>query len=242
MLILKFDTLPNTNSILLELSKKNAKSWTAVWTANQTKGRGYTGNQWVSEPEKNIALSFLIRSGLQYEELVFFNQWVCHGVCQYISRFSENVYVKWPNDVILNDKKICGILIETYKEKDSLNCIIGVGLNVNQKDFSLYPNASSLINELQKEFNLEKVVSDLLSDLKQSFSQIENKNWEEIFTQYNEKLYGRGEVSQFKKGKEIFEGIIKGVDEEGRLLVEKKENQSLYSFKNKEVEFIYPKK
>lgn len=239
MLILKFDSLSNTNSMLMDLSKKNAKSWTAVWTGNQIHGRGYAGNQWNSEPNQNIALSFLLRLELSYEELIYFNQWVCYEVFRYVSRFSSDVYVKWPNDVILGDKKICGILIETYKEKDCLNCIVGVGLNVNQKDFEGLPNASSMAVELNKEFILDEVVTDLLSGFQNSFHLIEAQRWDVIFNNYNSKLYGREQLNLFKKGDSIFEGTIKGVNKEGSLLVENKESQLLESYKNKEIEFIY---
>ncbi|MFV0505017.1 MAG: biotin--[acetyl-CoA-carboxylase] ligase, partial [Lachnospirales bacterium] len=101
MEIYKYDSLSSTNSELMELSKKNAKSWTVVWTSHQTQGKGYSGNHWESEKDKNLAVSILIKSKIDYFELIYLNQWVCNVLYRYLHQFSDDVSVKWPNDIIL---------------------------------------------------------------------------------------------------------------------------------------------
>ena len=87
MEIYHFESVPSTNLKLMELSKKNAKSWTAISTFNQTAGKGYSGNQWISESGKNLALSVLIVNELSYSDLIYFNQWLCNSVAEYLKAF-----------------------------------------------------------------------------------------------------------------------------------------------------------
>lgn len=238
MEIHKFESIPSTNSALVEFSKKNAKSWTVFWTPNQTKGRGYNGNQWLINPNENLAVSILIKSELTYQDLIFFNQWVSNVVHEMISQYSPDVFVKWPNDIILKDKKICGILIETHKSGNELNIIVGLGININQTQFGNISKAGSLTSLLHQKFEIEEILSALLTKMKDSFHLIQNKNWSIIHSQYNKNLYRKGMIAKFKLKEEEWEGIIQGVDENG-LLILQFENQNIQKFQHKEIELIY---
>ena len=238
MEIYHFESLPSTNSKLLELSKKNAKSWTVVSTFEQTAGKGYSGNQWASEPNKNIAVSVLIKSELNYSELIYFNQWLCNTVAEYLKRFSDEVYVKWPNDIIIHNKKVCGILIETHRSESQLNIISGIGINVNQTNFKLLPKAGSLSTQSGQQFDLEEILSDLLTELVSSHKQIENREWENIFSNYNQNLFRLNQASEFMIKEEEFEAIIRGVDESGQLILENAAGE-LMKYPHKSIELIY---
>src|SRR5690606_28697098 len=157
---------PSTNTAALEMSKKGAKSWTVLWTTNQTQGRGYAGNNWLSKKGENLALSILIINDLNYNELVYFNQWVSNTVCEFLQGFSKEVYVKWPNDIIIGNKKVCGILIETHKSNNQLHIITGIGLNINQKEFENLNKAGSLATENQENYDIEEILAGLLTKLK----------------------------------------------------------------------------
>lgn len=238
MEIYHFESLPSTNSKLLELSKKNAKSWTVVSTFEQTAGKGYSGNQWTSEPNKNIAVSVLIKSELNYSELIYFNQWLCNTVAEYLKRFSDEVYVKWPNDIIIHNKKVCGILIQTHRSESQLNIISGIGINVNQTNFKLLPKAGSLSTQSGQQFDLEEILSDLLTELVSSYRQIENREWENIFSNYNQNLFRLNQASEFMIKEEEFEAIIRGVDESGQLILENAAGE-LMKYPHKSIELIY---
>lgn len=238
MEILHYDSLSSTNAVLLEMSKKSAKSWTVVWTADQTQGKGYAGNQWNSEKNKNLAVSLLIVSDLNYNSLIYFNQWVCNCVCEFLNKYSDEVYVKWPNDIIIKNKKVCGILIETHKSDNQLNIIIGIGLNINQTNFENLPKAGSLSTQTEQNYVIEEILSGLLTKLENEYGQIENQNWKSIIANYNSKLFRKGKISVFKKENELLNGIIQKVDELGLLKV-KLENNEIKSFKHKEIELMY---
>src|SRR5690606_41820203 len=121
-----YPSIPSTNTAALEMSKKGAKSWTVLWTTEQTQGRGYAGNKWLSQKGENMAFSVLIINNLNYDELIFFNQWVSNTVCEFLQGLSKEVYVKWPNDIVIGNKKVCGILIETYKTDNQMHIVTGV--------------------------------------------------------------------------------------------------------------------
>lgn len=238
MEILRLKSIPSTNSALLEMSKKSAKSWTAVWTSHQTSGRGYAGNVWVSQKDKNIAVSVLIDSELGYDELIYFNQWAAVCIRNFLSDYISDIYVKWPNDILAHNKKIVGVLIETHKSHNSLKIILGIGLNVNQKEFPDLTHASSLALLGGKDFDLEEILSGLLTNLKNHYWVVENKDWKTILEDYNHYLFRRNQISLFKINGEIQQGIIRKVDEKGLLWVEF-EKGNLQSFQHKEIEMIY---
>lgn len=238
MEIIRYKSAESTNSLLLELSKKSAKSWTVIWTSNQTAGKGYAGNEWILEKDKNIALSLLIKCDLAYEELIYFNQWVCNAVAKALADYSDQVFVKWPNDIIIDNKKVSGILIETHKSDGQLNIVVGIGLNVNQINFKNFPKAGSMATQIGKEFDLDVILSALLTELEHSYDWIENKEWDSISKNYHSKLFRIGEWSDFKESNGEFKGIIQGVNRFGQLEV-KLEDGEVKRFAHKGIEMFY---
>lgn len=233
-----YDSISSTNTTLLEMSKKGAKSWTVIWTDNQTRGRGYAGQEWVSENGKNLAVSILIISRLNYKELIFLNQWICNCLCTYLANLVPDVYVKWPNDIIVRNKKVCGVLIETHRADNQLNVVAGIGLNINQTNFGKLSKAGSLSTESGRNYDTKEILTGILTNLKNHYFLIEQKAWEEIRDNYNSRLFRKDETSKFKLGKTEFQGLIRFVDSSGLLHVEL-EGKNIKSFKNKEIELIY---
>lgn len=238
MEIHKFESIPSTNSALLEFSKKNAKSWTVFWTSNQTHGRGYSGNQWEANKDENLAVSVLITCDLTYQDLIYFNQWVSLVVRNYISNYVSHVHVKWPNDIIAHDKKLAGILIETHKIGNQLNVVVGIGLNVNQLDFGELSKAGSLAFLTHQKYDLDEILSAFLTEMQNSYHLIEQKNWKFIQDEYSNHLYQKDVVSEFLIKNEKQKGIIRGVDENGCLLVEFMDG-FVKTYQHKEIELIY---
>jgi len=233
-----YDSLPSTNTVLLQMSKKGAKAWTVVWTTDQTEGRGYAGNKWKAEKGKNIAVSILITNDLDYEELIFFNQWVCNCLCELLGNYVDDVYVKWPNDLIISNKKVCGVLIETHRSGNHMNIVTGIGLNINQTEFQGLPKAGSLATSSARIYEIAEILSGILTKLKDNYVQIQNKEWDFIRKTYNSKLFLKNKTCSFRIETNEFQGIIRLVDASGLLHVELK-NGSIKSFNNKEIELIF---
>lgn len=238
MEIFYFESIPSTNSSLLEKSKKNAKSWTVYWTKNQTKGRGYAGNVWESEVNENLAFSVLIKCGLDYAELIYFNQWVSVVLAEYFASIIDEVYVKWPNDIIVKDKKICGVLIETHRLESEMNVVVGIGVNVNQSTFDGLSSAGSLYTQIGEKYDVEEILSDLLTELRNKFSLIQKKSWELIGDKYNSRLFKKDILCEFEVSGEKIKGEIKSVDHDGNLNL-KLESGEMKVFKTKEIKMIY---
>ena len=237
MKIITFPTIPNTNNYLMELSKKDANSWTVIHALEQTDGKGYAGNQWEVIANQNLTFSFLIKSELEYRELIYLNEWIAIGLHQSLSVYTKGIEVKWPNDIILNEKKICGVLIENYKTKETMHSVIGIGININQTDFNHLPKATSLANETAKTYDIMSVLTDLMQNFQNQFYWILEKRFEEIHEKYNQLLFRKDIISQFRLDGHEVEGIIRSSTLNGTLMIEI--NGELREFLHKQIELVY---
>jgi BirA family transcriptional regulator, biotin operon repressor / biotin---[acetyl-CoA-carboxylase] ligase len=237
MYLISFDSLPSTNDFLMEMSKKDANSWTVIHAKNQTKGKGYAGNEWKVVEGENLTFSFLLKTNYTFQELIYFNQWVSNVICSFLKQFHSKSNVKWPNDIILNDKKICGILIENHRSEGIMNSIIGIGINVNQTDFNHLPKATSLKVVTDTSYDIEAVLTDLMLYFEKMFPILERKEFDLIHKAYLNHLFRKDEISQFKLNDEIIDGIIRDVNEAGNLMIEI--DGQIREFKHKEIELLF---
>ena len=211
---------------------------TVVITANQTAGRGQRGNTWIVEPGKNLTFSIFIKpSFLQARDQFYLNMAFSLGVHDYIKdKLDCMVNVKWPNDVLLNEKKASGILIENHLHGQHIqHSIVGIGLNVNQKTFAI-DTATSLSMEASQEFDLNDALADLLVFLETRFIQLRSQDFKKLTVDYLSSLYRMGEAHSFKSGDEMFVGTISGIDPSGKLKIET--GSGTRHFNVKEVEFV----
>lgn len=237
MNFISFDSLSSTNEYLIDLSKKDANSWTVIHAKNQTKGKGYAGNEWKVVAGQNLTFSFLLKTDYTFQEMIYFNEWVSSVISLFLQRYSTDTKVKWPNDIILNNKKVCGVLIENFRSNKVMNSIIGIGLNVNQTDFSQLPKATSLQKITDKIYDIKEIMTDLMSLFYEQYSILESKNFEQIHEKYLQNLFKKDQISQFRLNGKIINGVIKNVNDAGNLMIEI--NSVLKEFKHKEIELIF---
>ncbi len=178
----------STNSALREALTQNPdlEAGTVVYTHNQTAGRGQRGNSWEAEPGKNITMSMLLRpETVKASEQFVVSEIVALAVAKVLGNHIDNpdfkVAVKWPNDIYVNDKKICGILIENSLMGSHIDySIAGIGLNINQREFlSDAPNPMSLIQLTGTETNVEKVMGEIAEEILRLSEQPHDKIHEE---------------------------------------------------------------
>lgn len=156
-----FDTLPSTNTYL----KENYQAYedkTVIICNNQTSGHGRLNRQWEMEPGKNIAMSILLK--LKIKDISRLSLLTSAAVFLSLKKYTNNLQIKWPNDILLNMKKVCGILLESIFREQLEALIIGIGINVNCNYFSdeITNKATSLKIELHKEFKLDNIIDDIL--------------------------------------------------------------------------------
>ena len=243
MKLIKLHTINSTNSFLKELSQNTAlQNYTAVMAKEQTSGRGQMHQTWESEKDKNLLISiFKPFSNLNIQHQKYLNFAVSLTIFNLLERYSiPNLHIKWPNDILSGNKKICGILIETSLKKDQITSgVIGIGLNVNQKEFSKQvPNAISMINFLKKETDIETLAKTLITELKKQITLLELQKFSLLEEKYLAVLYKKGVLNLFKDQKNnLFMGIIKNISDDGKLQI-LLENDLLKEFGVKEISFL----
>jgi len=243
MSIIKLDAIDSTNDFLKELVKNQfLENFAVVITRAQHRGRGQMGTQWVSDPDKNLIMSVLLKDiPLKIENIFVLNALISVAVIEAIAPFSiPNVSVKWPNDIMSETKKIGGILVENALKTDTtITSVIGLGLNVNQQQFDFLPSASSFYIQTGNDFLIDEVLESVLHQIKQLYSLILENKYDELWKKYHNYLFRKSIPTVFEDANGIrFMGIIERVTPNGKLEV-KLENDTLASYFLKEIKMIY---
>lgn len=204
------------------LQQKGSADGLVVITANQTAGRGQRGNTWITEPGKNLTFSIGLKPHfLDPKRQFYLSMAVSLGLLDGLTGLlpTAEVKIKWPNDMMLNGKKTCGILIENQLMGQMLDrSVVGIGLNVNQVSFSI-ATATSLGAEAGHEFDLNELFSQLLQKIEARYLQLKAGEFDRLKYEYEQHLYWRDEVHDFVVNEESVSGIIETVSEEGKLEV-----------------------
>ncbi len=240
MKIIKLDAIDSTNSFLKKkLTNQNIDDLTIVYSKNQFKGRGRTTKEWISEPNKNIAFSLLKKFKTNdLEHLFLLNLIVSISILDLLKKFSiKNASVKWPNDIMVKNKKISGILVESkIKKNNSINSIIGIGININQEKFPVNISATSIINETGNFSDLDLLATELAEIIISNFK-INETNSNFFLKEYNKKLHNKNQIIYFQnKFTETKVGKIVKVDLSGNLMVMNERGKIKY-FKENEIIF-----
>jgi len=238
--IIKLNAIDSTNSFLKELAQNSAlKNGTIVVAKEQKKGRGQQEKNWISEPLKNLTTSvYFSNFDLKLSHQKYLNFAVSLALFDVLSMHKvKDLSIKWPNDILSANKKICGILIEnTIKGRKINNSIIGIGLNVNQEKFpDSLKNVTSLINITNKVFDLDALLIEVMAKIKDKIQLISLKKYQDLETDYLNVLYKKNIPTMFKDSEDVlFMGKIIGISSLGNLQIEL-ENESIKEFGIKEV-------
>jgi BirA family transcriptional regulator, biotin operon repressor / biotin---[acetyl-CoA-carboxylase] ligase len=229
----------STNSLAAELMrKKDFSEGTLFITDHQTAGRGQRGNSWEADPRKNLTFSLLLKpSFLLAAEQFYLTIVVSLALHEFLtSRLGDEVKIKWPNDILVNDRKICGILIENTLTGDTIqHCIVGIGLNVNQTTFSI-PSPTSMRLVAHQEFDLAAELGLILEKLESSYLHLRSGKNDSLKQKYLNRLYWLGVRHQFRSEGKVFTGVITGVGENGSLNILHDGRE--ISFDLKEISFV----
>lgn len=239
--IVKFKELDSTNNYLKKMLSncEPLTEGTVIMADHQLAGRGQKDNTWFSEPGKNLTFSIYLKSSFLLASQQFsLNQAVSLGVTDCLTNYlGKDCKIKWPNDIYYKDQKIGGILIEnTIRGMYLKDSVIGIGLNVNQKEFDLLNNASSLSKILQKDYNLDTLLAQLCKSIESRYLQLRGENLIKINSDYHNQLFRLGEEADYLISGEKISGTIKAVNKEGALIVESPEGLKEYNIK--EIAFI----
>lgn len=192
--IIKLDSIGSTNSYIAGRAIDLPHA-TVVSTYKQTAGRGQRGNSWESQPNKNLSFSILLRpQNIIARQQFYISEAVSLAIVNTLRQYiiTDKVAIKWPNDIYVNDFKICGILIEnTLSGYNITQSIIGIGLNVNQHKFmSNAPNPISLIHFIHQESSLDNILEKLTDEIISTFDHYDTtQEFETLHKEYCENLW-----------------------------------------------------
>ena len=238
--IIKLNATTSTNDYL----KKRYKSGKVldgdlVWTENQTSGRGQLNKKWISEPFKSLTFSVYKQfNGLLIKPFKF-NAVVCLGIIYALKKLSiPGLSIKWPNDILSENKKIGGILIENFFNKSKIKAsVIGVGLNLNQEKFEKLPKATSLKIITGKKWS-SKIILDALVPLLEEYLFMFDFQDSSILDQYQKILWKRNKTILFDMDGKLHKGKLKGVDESGMIILQDQEKM-IRKFNNSQISIQY---
>ena len=236
------DRVSSTNDYLkAELSKsKPFPEGTVIMAVEQFAGRGQVGTQWQSQKGKNLTASILLcPSFLQPSQQFTINIAICLGIQQALSAIlTEQVFIKWPNDMYVGNKKLGGILIENILQGNNWKyAIVGIGINVNQSTFpEVAKNAVSLLKLLHETYSIEKLLTEICNCIGYHYSQLIQGKQDQQKELYLSNLFGINEKRKFKIDGIPVEGKIVDVDESGNLVVDFDGHSASFGFK--EIEYL----
>ncbi len=225
----------STNLDCKTLAQNDALEGTVVIADYQTKGRGRRGRDWESPKGTSISFSILLRPRLNPDKASMLTLLQAMAVVKAIKEVCNlDAKIKWPNDVVVNDKKVCGILTEMHMETDSVFCVIvGTGINVNQECISeeLKQKATSLRIERGNEISRADILERVLYWFEYYYdSFLKIGDLSTLQTTYNDMLVSMNREVKVLDPMGSFQGIAKGINEKGELIVQLKNGSLQYVY------------
>lgn len=213
----------STNLDIVRLAEANAPHGTVALTERQSAGRGRKGRSWTSPAGENLYFSLLLRPGFPVEKASMVTLVMALAVAKALEAERFEPFIKWPNDIVLSGKKVCGILTELRMDQGGYYIIVGVGINVNQQKFpeEIKASATSLLLE-KGELSREVLFAKILAAFEKYYEIFEDqKSFLPLKEVYEALLINKNKKVRVLDPKGEYEGIAKGISESGELLVEK---------------------
>jgi len=239
--IRKLNASSSTNKELKNLLQlNNLKSGDGIWTLNQTNGIGQHQSKWYGEANSHLALSFYVKlKNLNPKWIYSINCASALAVLKTLDQFNvPNLSIKWPNDILSGNKKICGILAENKIKGSEIKSIIGIGINLYEKSFLKLPKATSVYIETQKKPSINFFIKKLSENLIFYMSMCKDYSVEILSNSFNEKLFFLKQCIQFEIDGKLIMAQINKVHLTG-LIELKFMNNEVKNFQPKEIKMIY---
>lgn len=236
---IKLDEIGSTNIYLHDLNIKDKQlTGTVVSAKNQILGKGQTGNVWLTEKDKNLTFSVITHPNIMAKHAFYLNIIASLAVQKSLSDLNIKVKIKWPNDILVNQKKIGGILIENQINGNKINqSIIGIGLNINQTVFDSTIKATSIKNE-GISIEIEDVLSQIYGYLDFYYNLLIESNFKLLLKHYYSHLFWYNQIGTFTENNTEFKALLTGVSEVGLLELRLLDHTTKH-YDIKEIKFNY---
>ena len=223
MKFLKFNEIDSTNNYMKENISSFA-NYDIVSSKVQTSGRGRRGNTWLSS-EGMALFSFLLKPEKELSIIEATKLPLLAGISTLsaLKKIKDGAYsFKWTNDVFLNSKKLCGILIERVKD----NFIVGIGINVANK---IPEDIKNIAISMESNYDIEKLILKVVEEFSVYYKRFSEGKWSEIIEEINSYNFLKDKKIRVNIGDKIFEGIAKNIVEDGRIQIEMNGEIKLFS-------------
>ena len=230
----------STNDLaLLKLTEPDTKEGLIIVSGHQTNGRGQRGNVWQSVPDKNLLFSLILKpKWLRADKQFYLNiiSSLAIKACIESLLINRRAQIKWPNDMLLDKKKVAGILIENSIRKANLeSSVVGIGLNVNQRTFNQL-NATSISKGGNGDYLFNSVLETLIYQFEKYYLLLKAEKYQELKSEYLASLYGFEQEIELRSEIE-FIGKITDVEDSGLVVIEQNAKRNKFNFK--EIEFLF---
>ena len=217
----------STNEDVWEFLEKKVSPGFMVITDNQKKGKGRRGNSWISDPGKSLTFSILLKLSIPQEEIGFLPLISGVSIVEGINSFTKlNSNIKWPNDILINNKKVGGVLCEHKIIKNIHNIVLGIGINVNELEINekISSIATSLSIEASRPIQREPLLANILNHLEKNIntcSKTWKSKWENNCTHLNKSI-------KFHSSNRILQGIFLGINKSGQAKIKLNNEEKIF--------------
>ena len=234
--IVFLESVDSTNDYAYKEFKSGAiDSGTVIVAAYQTAGKGQRGKTWQAESESSLLVSITADLDLwEIKKLISLNHIVALSIQNFLLQHTPDVYIKWPNDIMVSDKKIAGILIETQMSSTYKKAVIGFGININQTSFEA-PRATSLFLETHKKYDPKEFIPKIIEVFNALIKEYQLKGEDYFYQKYNGQLWKLNQIHPFEVNGVEKRGKISSTTIEGQLIVRHADEEHCYS--NGEVKY-----
>ncbi len=221
-----FEEIDSTNKKAKMLAVKDAKRGTVVIAERQNGGKGRLDREWYSPPNSGLWFSLILRPDFKPDKAPLLTVTASLAVVVVLERYGLEVEIKWPNDILINGKKVCGILSEMSADMDKINyAIVGIGINVNQKEFPDYLReiATSIRMNIGKKIDRNKLLQKILLSFTGYYNMLLKDENERIIDIWQQRLNIVNQNIEISSKGKLHKGKAVGVSKKGELLVKEKD-------------------
>jgi BirA family transcriptional regulator, biotin operon repressor / biotin---[acetyl-CoA-carboxylase] ligase len=239
--LIELKTVDSTNNYAKELiGRGEAVEGTLIVAETQQQGRGQRENSWESEPGKNLTFSLVLEPKTLSVQLQFIlSKCISLSLYKFLKALTSlDVYIKWPNDILIDGKKVAGILIENIVVSGMIkHSIVGIGINVNQEKFEKTAHAASIFMLNHKTYDLNFLLTTLCNFIESQYLLLKNNSFEAIDKDYMHALFRYNEVASYFYMGNTIEAAIIGIDSYGKLILQRTSGE-LITCGFKEIAFV----
>ena len=218
-----YDEIDSTNALAKKLGKQPNTHGMLLIAEQQNAGRGRLGRDWSSPRGCGIWMTLILKPHMHPRHAAMLTLVAALAVNKSIRKLGLNSLIKWPNDIVVNGKKVCGILTEMNTSNEILECVVvGMGINANIEFFSkeLEATASSLQLESGKKIDRNSLIVDIMKYFEQYFEVfMRTETLKDLVYEYNQVLVNVNHEVNIIERDLVFQGVALGIDETGALLV-----------------------